>query len=86
MLTYRETILLPVRIYLFKVKNKIARKWCEICPELMKKDTRTMSIEMNTQLIDVALVSPFLTLNIFAFCSNVSYVNFELVNVSGEFC
>ena len=45
-----------------------------------------MSIDMNTQLIDITLVSFFLTLNIFASYSTVSYVNFELVNVSWEFC
>ena len=35
--TYCETILFPVGIYLFKVNNKITRKWCEICPKLTKK-------------------------------------------------
>ena len=39
-----------------------------------------MSIDMNTKLIDVTMVSFFLTLTYFASCSTVSYVNFELVN------
>ena len=85
-LTYIETILFSVGIYLFKVNNKHTRKRCAICPKLMKKDIRTTSIDMNTLLIDVALVSFFLTLTYFASCSTVSYVNVELVNVSWEFC
>ena len=36
------------------------------------------SIDMNTQLAEVALVSFVLTLNYLASCSTVSYVNFEL--------
>ena len=55
MLTYSEIILFPVDIYLFKVNNKITRKQWEKCPKLTKKDTRTTSIDINTQLIDVAL-------------------------------
>ena len=65
--TYIETILFPVGIYLFKVNYKITRKRWEKCPKLTKKDNRTTSIDMNTQLIDVALVSFSLTLDIFCF-------------------
>ena len=36
MLTYSETILFPVGIYLFKVNNKNTRKQCEISPKLTK--------------------------------------------------
>ena len=36
-LTYSETILFPVGIYLFKVNNKITRKRREKCPRLTKK-------------------------------------------------
>ena len=36
MLSYCETILFPVSIYLFKVNNKNTRKWCEISPRLTK--------------------------------------------------
>ena len=36
MLTYSETILFPVGIYLFKVNNKNTRKRCEISPKLSK--------------------------------------------------
>ena len=75
MAIYKETILLPVGIYLFKVKNENTRKQCEICPKLTQKDTRMMPIDINIQLVDIALVSFFLTLNIFASCSTVSYVN-----------
>ena len=39
------------------------------------------SFDMNAQLIDIALVSFFLTLTYFVSCSTVFYVNFELVNV-----
>ena len=46
-----------------------------------KKDSRTTSIDMKTQLIDVAMVPFFLTLTHFASCSN-----FELVNVIWEYC
>ena len=67
MLTFSETILFPIGIYLFKGSNKITRKWCEKYSKLTKKDTRTMSIVMNTQLIEVALVSFILTLDIFCF-------------------
>ena len=56
-----------------------------MCPELTKKDNWTTSTDTNTQLIAVALVSIFLTLNIVCFLFYVSYVNFELVNVSWEF-
>ena len=58
-LTDSETVLFPVAIYLLKVKNKNTRKQCEVCPKLTKRDTRTMSIDINTQLTDVALVSFF---------------------------
>ena len=51
-----------------------------------KKDTTTTSIDMDTQLTDLAAVSFLLTLNNFTPCSTVSYVNFELVNVLLEFC
>ena len=37
MLTYCETIIFPVGIYLFKVNNKNTRKRCETCPKLIKK-------------------------------------------------
>ena len=101
MLTYGDAILFPVGICLFKVNSKSTIKRCEICPKLtkkvlensvkyvrnsQKKGTRTKSIDMNTQLIDVALVSFFLTLNIYCFFSAVSCVNFERVNVSWKFC
>ena len=36
MLSYCETILFPVGIYLFKVNNKNTRKQCEISPKLTK--------------------------------------------------
>ena len=36
MLSYRETILFLVSIYLFKVNNKNTRKRCEISPKLTK--------------------------------------------------
>ena len=36
-LTYSETGLFPLGIYLLKVNNKHTRKQCEICPELTKK-------------------------------------------------
>ena len=36
MLSYCETILFPVGIYLFKVNNKNTRKQCEISPKLAK--------------------------------------------------
>ena len=68
MLTFSETIFFPVSTYLFRVDNKNTRQQCEIYPKLTKKDTRTTSIDINTQLI--------------ASCSAVSYFNFELVNVS----
>ena len=61
MLIYSETVLFSVGMYL---SNKNTRKRSEIGPKLTKKDTRTMSIDMNTQLVDVSLVSFFLTLNI----------------------
>ena len=44
-----------------------------------------MSLEMNTQFLDVALVSLFLTFDFFLSCSAVSYVNFESVNDDWEF-
>ena len=40
-----------------------------------------MSMDMNTQLVDVALVS-FFNLKHFASCSTVSHVKFKLVNVT----
>ena len=43
--------------YLFNIKS--TRKRYEICPKLTKKDTRTMSIDVNSQLVGVALVSFF---------------------------
>ena len=92
-LTYSETILFSVGICLFKVNNNNTRKQSEICPKLTKKDTRTMSIDTSTQLVDVTQVFFFLTLNIFCFFFYciffflfILYVNFELVNVSWEFC
>ena len=36
MLSYCETILFPVSIYLFKINNKNTRKQCEISPKLPK--------------------------------------------------
>ena len=36
MLSYCETVLFPVGIYLFIVNNKNTRKWCEISPKLTK--------------------------------------------------
>ena len=36
MLSYCETILFPVSIYLFKVNNKYTKKRCEISPKLSK--------------------------------------------------
>ena len=37
-LIYKETILFPVGIYLFKLNtNKNTKKWCEICLKLKKK-------------------------------------------------
>ena len=36
MLSYFETILFPVGIYLFKFNNKNTRKHCEISPKLTK--------------------------------------------------
>ena len=36
MLSYCETILFPIGIYLFKVSNKNTRKRCEISPKLTK--------------------------------------------------
>ena len=57
-LTYSETILFSVSIYLSKVDNKTnIRKRSELCPKLKEKGTRTMSIDMRTQLIDAALMS-----------------------------
>ena len=64
-LTYSETILFPVGIYLFQVNKKITRKRWEKCPKLTKKDTRTTLIDINTQLVDIALVSFFLNVDIF---------------------
>ena len=58
MLTYSETILSPVNIYLFKVLVKILENDVK-CPKLTEKDTRMTSIDMNIQLIDVTLVSFF---------------------------
>ena len=61
-LIYKETILLPVGIYLLKVKNIDTRNQCKICSKLTKKYTRTTSIDMNIELVDIALVSFFLAL------------------------
>ena len=36
MLSYCETILFPIGIYLFKVNNKNTRRHCEINPKLTK--------------------------------------------------
>ena len=36
MLSYCETILFPIGIYLFKVNNKNTRKQCEISPKLTR--------------------------------------------------
>ena len=36
MLSYCETILFPVGVYLFKVNNKNTRKQCEVSPKLTK--------------------------------------------------
>ena len=36
MLSYCETILSPVSIYLVKVNSKNTKKWCEISPKLTK--------------------------------------------------
>ena len=87
MLTYSETILFPVGIYLFKVNNKNTRKRCEIQAKLTttKKDTKMTSIDMKTQLTDDDLVSFFSTSTYFPSCSTVSYANFERVNARWEF-
>ena len=54
----------PVGIYLFKVNNENTRKqWNS--SKINRKDTKMVSIDMNTKLVDVALVSFDLTLNIF---------------------
>ena len=81
MLIYSETILFAIVIYLFKLNNKNTRKQSEIHPKLTKKGINTMSMDMNTQLVDVALVS-FFNLKHFASCSTVSHVKFKLVNVT----
>ena len=57
---------------------------------MSKINTKTSSIDMNTQSVDVALTSSFLTYYIFnliyfASCSIDSYVDFKLVNVGWEF-
>ena len=75
MVTYKEAILYPVSIYLFKVNNKCTRKWFEICPKLTKKDTRTI---FNSCCSGVFLFN-FDHILFLASCSTVSYVNFELV-------
>ena len=49
LLIYDEIILFPVGIDLFKLNNKNTRKRCEICLKLPKKDTRMITIDMNTQ-------------------------------------
>ena len=46
--------------------------------KINKKDTRTMLIYMNIQLIDITLVSFFLF--------NFELFNFSYVNMSWEFC
>ena len=64
---YSFDILFPVGIYLPKVNNKNTRKSCKIFQKLTKKDTRTTSIDITTQLTGIALVYFFLTLNILCF-------------------
>ena len=46
----------PVGIYLFKVNNENTRKQWNIS-KINRKDTKVKSIDMNTKLVDVALVS-----------------------------
>ena len=45
MLSYYETILFPVGIYLFKVNNKNTRKWCEISPKLKKNLPKKLRLQ-----------------------------------------
>ena len=45
MLSYCETILFPVGIYLFKVNNKNTRKRCEISPKLTKNLPKKVSLQ-----------------------------------------
>ena len=45
MLSYYETILFPVAIYLFKVNNKNTRKRCEISPKLTKNLPKKGSLQ-----------------------------------------
>ena len=45
MLSYCETILFPVSIYMFKVNNKNTTKWCEISP----KSTKNLPIKCGLQ-------------------------------------
>ena len=85
LLNYKEIILLPAGIYLLKVKNENTRKRSKICQELTKKDTRTTSIDMNTQLVDVALVSFLKFEHILLLALLFLYVKLELVNDSWKF-
>ena len=55
MLTYSETILFPIGIYLFKVNNKNTRKQCEINPELTKNLPKKGRLQ---DLFDVDIHSP----------------------------
>ena len=43
MLTYSETIFIPVGIYQFKVKNNNTRKPCEMCPKLKTPERRQLN-------------------------------------------
>ena len=74
MLIYSETILFPVDIYLFKLNNKNARKQCEICPKLRKKDVNWHEHTANRRRSGVFLFNLK-----HASCSTVSYFKFKLV-------
>ena len=74
---YGETIIIiifPVGIYMSQLNNKNTSKRCEMCP----KSTQMAWVDMSTKLVDIVLVSFFLTWNIFTSCSTVSYVMFKL--------
>ena len=45
MISYCETILFPVAIYLFKVNNKNTQKQCEISPKLTKSLPRKVCLQ-----------------------------------------
>ena len=64
--TYNKTILFSVGIYLFKINNKNTRKWYELYLKLTKKRHKN-NVSWHEHTVDVALVSFFLTLNIFCF-------------------